>query len=413
MYIDNSKDDQDAGLSLNPEIVRLSQRLKTDSLSLMAAGLAHDFNNLLLVILGNADLLARDLEPGAPGRVLAEEILGAAGRATDLCTQLLAFAGKGRTRYQLMDLSAVTRAMVQMLKVALPRKITLRLDLDDGLPLLMADLNQVHQIIMNLVINAAEAIGPDQGVVTLATGKMGCEPGAFTYCALAGRPDGQEYAFIEVRDTGPGVSLEMMTRIFDPFFSTKLQGRGLGLASVLGAVRSHQGALCLKSEPGVETAFRICLPLDRVEAGTGVLSQPHDRAGTGKGLVLLVDDDSCLRVLGQRMIRRLGWEVVVAENGASALEIFAEQRESIGCVILDLVMPGMNGMEVLEKLSALDPDVQVIISSGYHEEEVARRFADRGLAGFLQKPYVMADLARVLDTVLRKPSPEGKPAPGS
>ena len=388
------------------------QRLKMESLELMASGLAHDFNNLLLAIMGNADLLAQDLTPDSPSLALVDEIRTSAGRAAEVCNQLLAFAGKGRLHFQFVDLSEVTRSMVQMLKVAVSRQVTLRLDLDDTLPLIQADLTQIHQVIMNLVVNASEAIAQREGVITLASGRMDCPPEDFGFCALL--PEGPEgkFVFLEVTDNGPGIPVDSLGRIFDPFYSSKLQGRGLGLASVLGAVRSHKGGLCVRSEPGKGAAFRVCLPLQRKVNGQQAMQAPT-RAGALGGTILVVEDEATLRNLCSRMLRRLGYDPVVAGDGPQGIELFTQKHEEITCVILDLVMPGMNGLEVLDRIQNLKPGTRVIMTSGYHEQEIARRFADRGVAGFIQKPYVMADLARVLSEVVGEIIPPEEPDPGS
>ncbi|MFH2052809.1 MAG: response regulator [bacterium] len=388
------------------------QQLKMESLELMASGLAHDFNNLLLAIMGNADLLAQDLTPNNPSLALVDEIRTSAGRAAEICNKLLAFAGKGRLHFQFVDLAEVTRSMVQMLKVAVSRQITLRLDLDDSLPLIQADLTQIHQVIMNLVVNASEAIAQREGVITLASGRMDCPPGDFGFCALLpDRPDGK-FVFLEVTDNGPGIPPDALGRIFDPFYSSKLQGRGLGLASVLGAVRSHNGGLCVRSDPGKGATFRVCLPLQRRMNGQQARpAQPRVRVEGGT--ILVVEDEATLRNLCSRMLSRLGYDPLVAGDGPQGIELFTRKHEEITCVILDLIMPGMNGLEVLDRIQSLKPGTRVIMTSGYHEQEIARRFADRGLAGFIQKPYVMADLARVLSEVVGEVTPAEEPDPES
>jgi PAS domain S-box-containing protein len=375
---------------------------KLDSLSQMAGGLAHDFNNFLLAILGNADLLDRDLAAGKGGDELLNEIRKAAGRAADLCSQLLAYAGKGKSHFQMVDLSVTAQEMVQMLKVAISRKIALRLDLTSDLPIIEGDMSQIHQLIMNLVVNASEAIGNHHGTITLATGRTGCTfPGDNQACMLRGELLDGPLVYLEVRDDGPGMDEELQRRIFDPYFSTKIRGRGLGLATVLGTVRCHQGSLCLKTRPGEGTAIRVCFPaarLPRVELSGHLEAKAP---ANGHGTVLIVDDEEYLRVLCSRMMQRLGYGVLLASDGAQALEIYREHKGEIDAVILDLVMPVMDGVEVLERLLKLDPEAKVIMTSGYHEKEISMRFSGRGIAGFLQKPYVMSDLGGVLSRVIQ------------
>ena len=374
------------------------QSQKLESLGLMASGISHDFNNLLLAIMGNADLLDQDMGDDDQGRSLLDEIRKAAGRAADLCNQLLAYAGKGHFQVQPIDLSATTREMVQMIKVAVSRKITLRLDLADDLPMIAGDISKIHQVIMNLVVNASEAIGHRAGVIQLSTGRQECCPDDYGQCLLGDRASNDEFVYLEVKDDGVGMETDTLQRIFDPFFSTKIKGRGLGLASVLGIVRGHQGSLCVRSRPVEGTAFRVCFPVDTT--GVHQAPRPAERiaaAGTG-GTVLVVDDEEYLRVLCARMLRRLGYEVIMASDGPQALEIYQKERGRIDCVMLDLSMPVLDGVEVFTKLCDFDPQVKVIMTSGYHEQEIATRFAGRGISGFIQKPYVVADL----DTVLRK-----------
>lgn len=374
--------------------------LKLDSLSLMAGGLAHDFNNYLLAIIGNADLLDRDLAAGKPGGELLTEIRKAAGRAADLCNQLLSYAGKGQSHFQPVDLSQTAQEMVQMLKVAISRKIALRLELAGDLPLIEGDLSQVHQVIMNLVVNASEAIGNRPGTITLATGESHCPAAQRQCCLLESEMLDGPMVYLEVRDDGEGMDQEIQRRIFDPYFSTKIRGRGLGLATVLGTVRTHQGSLCVRSTPGQGTSIRVCLPaarLGRLDQSEGFIRQTEP---LGQGAVLIVDDEEYLRLLCSRMLKRLGYSVLLAADGHQALAVYDEHRDSIAGVILDLVMPVMDGVEVLEKLRRLDPDAKVIMTSGYHEKELAARLAGRGIAGFLQKPYVMSDLGKVLGQVV-------------
>jgi PAS domain S-box-containing protein len=382
---------------------------KMDSLSLMAGGLAHEFNNYLLAILGNADLLQRDIAAGKSGGELLSEIRKAAGRAADLCNQLLAFSGKGQASFQTVDLSLTVQEMVQMIKVAISRRIALHLELDQDLPLIAGDITQIHQVIMNLVVNASEAMAGQTGVITLGTGLAPCGREKPEECIMARETGDTPLVFLEVRDSGEGMDEEIRRRIFDPFFSTKTRGRGLGLASVLGTIRSHQGSLCVHSTPGEGTVIRACFPradLTRLEDQAVPIEQV---AALGRGTVLIVDDEEFLRVLCSRMLRRLGYTVLLAEGGPEALEIYRSAKGRIDGVILDLVMPVMDGVEVLERLLNMDPNARVIMTSGYHEKEIAARFTGRGIAGFIQKPYVMSDLGKILGSIIplkEAPDPE-------
>ena len=389
-----------AGNAAAPAVL-CEQQEKLDSLGRMAGGLAHDFNNFLLAILGNADLMDRDLAAGKTGTELLDEIRKAAGRAADLCNQLLAYAGRGQASFQNLDLTATIQEMVPMLKVAISRKIVLRLDLQGSLPLVEGDLTQLHQLIMNLVVNASEAVGNRQGTITLATGRGPMPEASQVLCALGSLPESAELVYCEVRDDGEGVPADTLHRIFDPYFSTKIRGRGMGLASVLGTVRGHQGMLCLLPNEGGGSVFRVYFPEVEGERPEVPLPETAGAALPGRGTILIVDDEEYLRVLCSRMLQRLGYQVLLAGDGPEALDIYQKNARRIDGVILDLVMPVMDGVEVLERLLALDPEARVIMTSGYHEHEIATRLAGRGIAAFIQKPYVLSDLGQALTALLR------------
>jgi two-component system cell cycle sensor histidine kinase/response regulator CckA len=391
----------------DPQVLWQSQKL--ESLGLMAGGVAHDFNNYLLAIMGNADLLDQEIEDVSAQQPLVTEIRAAAQRAGDLCNQLLAFAGKGQFHIQPMDLSATIDSMVRMLKVGISRKIALRLELAADLPLILADPSQIQQVLMNLVVNASEAVGDKTGVITVRTGVRDPDECCFEQCIVAPQGAVGSFVCLEVIDSGSGMDVETMNRAFDPFYSTKHQGRGLGLASVLGIVRSHRGSVGVSTAPAEGTTVTILLP-QRGVARPDVESRPVREATRGRGTILVVDDDKYLRVLCKRMLSHLGYEVVLADGGPEALEICRERGAELDCVMLDLIMPVLDGAEVFAELRRLYPELKVLLTSGYHEMEISRRFAGQGLAGFLQKPYVLGDLSRKLNEVL---NPQAEPAPPS
>ncbi len=390
----------------DPQVLWQSQKL--ESLGLMAGGVAHDFNNYLLAIMGNADLLDKGLDDSSADRQLVTEIRAAAERAGDLCNQLLAFAGKGQFQIEPVDLSATIRAMVRILMVAISGKIALRLELDDEASLVDADASQIRQVIMNLVVNASEAAGDNPGTITLRTGVRSSADCRFEQCVLAPLATVGNFVFLEVTDTGAGMGAVTMSRAFDPFYSTKPRGRGLGLASVLGIVRSHRGSVGIDTAPGAGTTVTILLPR-RESAAPQVARRLEKSAPGGSGTILVVDDDEYLRVLSTRMLNHLGYQVHLADGGAAALEACRRLGSELDCVLLDLVMPGMDGQEVYAEIHRLYPELKVLLTSGYHEVEISRRFSDRGLAGFLQKPYMLDDLARKLAEVIDRPATEARP----
>ncbi len=380
---------------------------KLESLGVLAGGIAHDFNNLLTGVLGHADLALAHLSPVAPARHNIEEIEKAARRAADLCHQLLAYSGRGRFVVQALDLREVIEEMTHLLELSVSKKAVIRSSFAPGLPLLEADVTQIRQIVMNLIINASEAIGDRSGLIAITTGAMECDR---TYLAGAwlGKdlPEGT-YVYVEVADDGCGMDQETMARVFDPFFTTKFTGRGLGLAAVLGIVRGHRGAIKVASEPGRGTTFRVLLPA--LQEREVQLRREAEQAPEwhGSGMVLLVDDEDVVSMLGREILERLGFQTLVAANGREAIDVFRAHRDEIACVILDLTMPHLDGVETLQELRRLGAAVPVIMTSGYGEQDVTEQLAGEGIAGFLQKPFDLAGFGALLQRVLETPGGGG------
>ncbi len=365
---------------------------KLESLGVLAGGIAHDFNNLLMAILGNADLAQLALSPVSPAANHIEEIVRASQRAADLCRQMLAYSGKGRFVVSRYDISEIVREMGQMLDVSISKKAMMRYSLAEGLPAVEADATQIRQVIMNLITNASEALGEERGVITVATGLMECDETYLSESYLDDRLPGGAYIFLEVSDTGCGMDADARRRIFDPFFTTKFTGRGLGLAAVLGIVRGHKGAIKVYSEVGRGTTFKILLPAVEWEPGERGKTDGENEPLKSGGIILLVEDDPDVRKVASAMLVKLGCRVLTANNGLEGLEVFRTHGSEITCVILDLMMPEMGGEETFRELRKLRSDIPVILSSGYNEQDVTQRFAGRGLTGFIQKPYTMANL---------------------
>jgi len=379
---------------------------KLESLGVLAGGIAHDFNNLLMAILGNTDLAMRSLSAASPGHAHLQDIETAARRAADLCRQMLAYSGKGRFVVEPLALDEVILEMTRMLEVSISKKATLAYHLGQDLPTVAADATQIRQVLMNLITNASEALGDRSGVISIATGTMECDRAYLNETYLAeGLPEGT-YVWVEISDTGVGMTADVQARMFDPFFSTKFTGRGLGMAAVLGIVRGHHGGIRVYSEPGRGTTIRVFFPATR-EAARRRNEVPATHVDwRGTGTVLVVDDDETVCTLACRMLALLGFATVVAGDGRRALDVYRERRKDIACVLLDLTMPHMDGEEAYRELRRLDPDVRVILSSGYTEQDVTRRFQDVGLAGFIQKPYLFAALRDTLRAVLDPPRVE-------
>ena len=379
---------------------QIQQAQKLESLGVLASGIAHDFNNLLVGILGNADLALDQLSPAAPAHPCVKDIETAAKRAAELTRQMLAYSGKEQFVIEPLDLNEVVAEMTRLLEVSISKKVILKYNYADNLPLIEADATQIRQVIMNLITNASEAIGDQSGAISISTGATECDRACLSETYLHEElPEGL-YVYLEVADTGCGMDEETRRKMFDPFFTTKSTGRGLGLSALLGTIRGHQGALKVHSQPGRGTTFKVLFPArDRPPAPRP--QEPSEaRAWRGGGSILLVDDEETVCTVGKRMLERAGFTVLTAPDGPQAVELFRQHADEIACVLLDLTMPHMDGEETFHELRRIRDDVRVIMSSGYNEQEVAQRFAGQGLAGFIQKPYRRADLLGKLQEVL-------------
>ena len=370
---------------------------KMESLGVLAGGIAHDFNNLLMVVLGHAELALKEISPTSPSRRNLEEISTAAQRAADLSRQMLAYSGKAVFTVVRVGLRELVEEIAHLLKAAISKKATLNLHLEPDLPPIEADPSQIQQIVMNLIINASEAIGDKTGVITVSVGATRCDEEYLRKTELHDGLSPGLYVHLEVTDTGSGMDAETRSRIFEPFFTTKFTGRGLGLAAVLGIVRAHKGALEVSSEPGKGTTFKVLFP---ALEDAGERERPSSSSALsdwrGKGTLLLVDDEESLTALGRRMLEHLGFTVLTAANGLQAVELYRTRGKEIDLVLMDLTMPHMDGAEALGELRRLNPDVRVVLASGYSREDVAARFAGMGPDGVLQKPYTLAKLREAL-----------------
>jgi two-component system, chemotaxis family, CheB/CheR fusion protein len=381
---------------------RLDEQLrhtqKLESLGVLAGGVAHDFNNLLTGIMGNASLSADSVSSSHPVRPFLDQIIVASQRAADLTRQLLAYAGKGRFVVSEIDLSELVREISGLIEASIPKTVQLRLDLQERIPPVEGDASQIQQLVMNIIINAAEAIGENvNGSVLAITGVQHVDADYARTLRSEGGIQPGKYVFVEVNDTGKGMDEETLARIFDPFFTTKFTGRGLGLAAASGIVRGHRGAIKVYSTPGKGTTFRALFPVAAGERRTD--EGAESRADlSGSGLVLVVDDEAIVRQTAKAALQRYGYTVLSAEDGQSAVDLFRQMSERISVVLLDLTMPGLSGEETLRNLQSIRPDVRVVLTSGYHESEAIRRFTGKGLAGFIQKPYTAAQLAELIKT---------------
>ncbi|MFA6566997.1 MAG: ATP-binding protein [Victivallales bacterium] len=374
----------------------LRQVQKLESLGIMAGGIAHDFNNILASILGNASLVLSDLPEDSPFVQSLSEIEAAARRASKICHQMLVYSGRGFPNIAAVNLNRVVFEISSLLKVTISKRITLKYELKEPLASIMADTTQISQIIMNLLTNAAEAIGDREGHICFSTGEMECNRSWFQGAHLPQDIVPGRYVFMEVKDTGCGMREETLHRMFDPFFTTKFTGRGLGMAVVLGIVRNHKGAIKVESAPGAGTVFRVVFPLSD-EVSENIRESPNViPPKIGAGTVLLVEDEDAVRLVCKRMLERGGFKVLPAENGRRGIELFRLHENEIGCVILDYSMPDMTGEEVFLVLKKINPDVRVLLSSGY-SDLAFDRLTGMGVTGFLDKPY---EYSTLIDEVL-------------
>jgi PAS domain S-box-containing protein len=380
---------------------QLRQAAKLESLGVLAGGIAHDFNNLLVGILGNASLAKEILPASSTAGPLLDGVIKASERAAALTRELLAYSGKGKFVIESLDLSELVREMAKLIQASIPKSVMLQPRLATGLPSIVGDMAQLEQLIMNLVINAAESIGDRPGMVTVTTGEQQISKSEGSGAMVGTDPvTTGRYVFFEVQDTGAGMDEATIGRIFDPFFTTKFTGRGLGLSAALGIVRGHHGFIQVISSPGRGSTFKVLLPAAREEMAREPVQEVKEER-RGSGVVLLVDDEELVRSAAATMLAHLGYTVLEAADGQDAIELFQSNMGEIRMVILDLSMPVMSGEECLMRLKSIKPDVPVILSSGFSETEAARRFRSAGAATFLQKPYTTKHLAELVLRTLR------------
>lgn len=381
--------------------LKIQHAQKLESLGVLAGGIAHDFNNLLVGILGNVGLAKREVPREASIVPLLSDIETAALRAADLTKQMLAYSGKGRFVVEHIDVNRVVEEMAHLLTTVVSKKAVLKFNLTRDLPAIEADATQVRQIVMNLITNASDAIGERSGVISITTGIVDVDHNYLGTTYLdEGLREG-DYVYVEISDTGAGMDASTQLRIFDPFFTTKFTGRGLGLAAVLGILRGHRGAIKVYSEVGRGSTFKVLLPAAKGatrEAAT--VRRPGVDAFSGTGTILVCDDEATIRTIARRVCERSGFKVITAADGREGVTLFRENMSDIIAVILDMTMPGLNGKDAFSEMRRLKPDVKVILSSGYNEQDATTQFVGKGLAGFLPKPWSPDDLLAALNTAL-------------
>ncbi|RKZ01925.1 hypothetical protein DRQ21_09725 [Candidatus Fermentibacteria bacterium] len=372
---------------------------KLESLGVLAGGIAHDFNNILMAIRGYTDLAVSCVDEEDQVFLYLSEINKSVRTASELSGQMLAYSGRGNFVLETVGINDIIEKLKPMFQVSVSRKAELRFHLAGKLPMVRVDSTQLEQVILNLLTNASEAIGSSSGIITVTTGQEKRFP--------PGVQDRQEeektYAFIQVEDTGSGMSEEVLQKLFEPFFTTKFTGRGLGMAVVQGIVEGHNGFIEVNSKLGSGSSLKLFIPgleeaaISPKSDGEGV-SSVREKAGIG---VLLVDDEKNILFIGKHTLTKAGYIVYTATDGEKAVEEYTNHGEAIHCVVLDLTMPVMDGVECLRELKKLDPAVKVILSSGYNQQEVENRIRLEEIAGYLKKPYGLSALRSEVKKVLQ------------
>ncbi len=379
------------------EQVRSAQKL--ESLGVLAGGIAHDFNNLLVGILGNAEMaLDADLPPSV--RESLDGIRTAGGRAADLVRQMLAYSGRTSMSLRPIDVSDALRGATPLLRASISRRIELALDLAPGLPPVEADPAQIQQVAMNLIVNAAEAIGERNGTVRVRVHAVEAGPDFFEGAVLTEGLRAGTYIAVAVTDDGGGIPEAILQKIFDPFFSTKFTGRGLGLPVVLGIMRAHRGSIRIHTAPDRGTTFTVFFPTADIRTIPAPAIVKDAPAWKGSGLVLVIDDEDVVRDVARRMIARLGFHAETAVDGIEGVRLFRERAAEVKAVVLDLTMPRMDGEATLREIRTIRADVPVILASGFTERDVAASVRADPHVLFLQKPFRLPLLAERLRKIL-------------
>jgi PAS domain S-box-containing protein len=388
---------------------KLLRAQKLESLAVMAGGIAHDFNNQLASVLGNLELALMDqtLDPKARRKI--ENAITAAKRSAELSHQMQTYSGNTLRVLVDLDLNKLAHKKEDLLKSSVSKTTTLHFEICKGLAFIRGDVDQIQLIITNLIMNASEGIGDKDGDVTLTTGVMDCDEAYLGSSRLEEKPKPGRFVFLEVTDTGCGMDAETQRRLFDPFFSTKFWGRGLGMAEVIGIIKGHLGAIIVDSEVGKGTTIRVLFPSSvqyrapsLQDMDVSAVKDSRSDSGAGRKTILVVDDEELVRELCVEWLELLGYDTIAAADGEEGVRIFRERLNEIDMVLLDFVMPRMSGIEAFEELIRIKPDVKVIFSSGYTEDVIRQRFPGPLPASILHKPYDMdilkAELERLLGT---------------
>lgn len=379
---------------------QFQQAQKMESLGVLAGGIAHDFNNILTIIMANCSLARKKPETACDYLLTIEN---AANRAAELCRQMQAYAGKAQLVQTKINMAALVDDMLKMLSSNVNKNIRIKCDLATDIPFIMGDAGQLRQVIMNLILNASEAIGTAQGEICVTLAKAEVKDGDLNKDHLGKVIPPGRYICLEVADSGYGMDDETKRRLFEPFYSTKFAGRGLGLAATLGIIAAHKGGLQLSSQPDAGATFIIYLPVCKTNTEDAESIPPVlPEKWQGSGTILLVDDEEQIRMVAKAMLETLGFAVVEASNGKEALAVYQENIADIDMVMTDIGMPIMDGYELFSELKKFDSELPIIVSSGFGDAAVLSRIALEDTAGFLCKPYSFDQLQKLLKDVVGK-----------
>ncbi len=373
---------------------------KMEAIGVLAGGVAHDFNNMLAAVQGNAELALEVLPDDSEARPMLREIVAASVKSNELCNQMLAYAGRGGRTVQCIDCNTLIRELGDLQKVTLSKKATLEYDLAPYPVCVEADRAQMNQLVMNLIANAAEALGEESGRIVVSTSGERLGPQSIQQLEGGGDLVPGDYACLSVADTGCGMSPETREKIYDPFFSTKMAGRGLGLAAVSGIVRAHRGWIQLQSEEGQGTTFTVLFPRVRGPLPSADQNSSQGLPSSIQGRILVVDDEPSVRSVHTRILEHAGYHVVSVPDGQEAVEVFEVEGDRFDCVLLDLSMPKLDGEETLRALQSIRRDVRAVLTSGFTEQEMLDRFRVVGFSGFVQKPTSRTTLLSKIQEVL-------------
>jgi len=374
---------------------------KLESLGVLAAGIAHDFNNMLSSIFAEADLAFGDLPFDSPVRGNLDRICAVSIRASEVLNLLMDYAGgKGdETAFETVDLSSLIQEMLELLKVSISKKATFEINFPKNCPPVRANPTQLRRVVMNLVTNASEALGEAEGTIRLGTTFVHVWPQSDVEGPTSVSPG--DYVLLEVSDTGCGMSEDTLNKVFDPFYTTKSFGRGLGLSAVQGIIRSHGGSIDILSEPGQGSKFRVFIPCDRTLENSSSIPTAMDKDTSRSRTLLLVEDEETLRLAVSMSLKKNGFSVLEAEDGRVALELFREHAKDIDVTLLDLTLPGLSGAEVCQEIRRIRPDAKIILTSAYDRDRVSSHFTslEQAFSNFIRKPYRIADLLNALNAI--------------